>query len=1041
MKGTSPDRETVRECGGQQTGLAAESACLMAREAAETLAHRCARGVMAYPAVLFTTILVAPGAAQRLSSVAPCGLLLLIVAWRLAAMLPFDRRYTPNPGRWRRNLRAGVYCSAVVWVVFALQEMSASGSSWPTWMILVMTAGIASGATTSLSPDPPLMDRILALLLGPLLVWGLVQGGSSGHAIAIVVAVYLAFILAQARHNAQAFRQSTLDKQALREAGQHREALVNSIDGIVWEADPQSRRFTFVSEHAAIVLGYPVERWLTEPSFWKDHVHPGDRERAILYASSEAAAGRDYTVDYRMLAADGRAVWLRDIVSVGKEGADAVTLRGVMVDVTAQVHASEERNMLADALRTVREAVTVSDPEKRIVFVNDAFLGLYGYTRDEILSRNIRMVRSAKNPAELDAAIAEGTGRGGWQGELWNRRKDGSEFPISLSTSLVRDQFGRTIALVGVATDITQRKCVEDEWKRAKEAAETASRAKSEFLANLSHEIRTPMNGIIGMNQLLLETPLGQQQRRYAEVVRDSARFLLAVLNDVLDFSRIDAARIEMENVDFDLHAVTGGIGDLLGAQAQEKGLELLCGIDAGVPSQLRGDPGRLRQVLTNLVGNAVKFTEAGEVSLRVRLESAGPPAVLRFEVDDSGMGVPRAKQHLLFQPFSQVDASTTRRHGGTGLGLAIVRGLVETMGGQVGFEGGEGRGSCFWFTASFGLQEVAQRPPVSLAGRRVLVADRNAASRGLLARLLTDWGCRAELAADGETAIARLQASTGRFDAAIVDSGVTLGDGPLWVALCEGPHSQPTQAPPVVLLSSFKERLHAGDQQQGACAAITKPVKQSELGNCLASLLDPVPAPAQCAAPSGPGRPEPRARRGARLLVVEDNPTNREVAQGILEQLGYGAVEVVADGKQALEALARADFDLVLMDCEMPVMDGYEATRRIRRSSTPVRRHGVPIVAMTAYALAGDKARCLEAGMDDYIAKPVYPRILEGVLEKWLAANTPVTADSAPRPTTMPPAPRHEDVRYAAEAPVPPPLAGTAALAPAFDRENRDER
>ena len=349
------------------------------------------------------------------------------------------------------------------------------------------------------------------------------------------------------------------------------------------------------------ILGYPLDRWLAEPSFWEDHIHPEDRERAVLYSLSETEAGRDYTLEYRMLAANGGAVWLRDIVTVGKHGSAHVTRRGVMFDVTAHKKASGERNLLAHAMRTVSEAVSISDMEDRIVFVNDSFLEMYGYTRGEMLSGSIGLVRSAKTPPELAAAIEDGTRRGGWQGEVWNRRRDGGEFPISLSTFLVRDELGRPVAQVGVATDITQRMRAEGELRRAKEAAEAASRAKSDFLANMSHEIRTPMNGILGMNQLLLATSLDPRQRRYAEVVRDSADTLLRILDDILDLSKIEAGKLELERVDFDLHGVMESLMDLMAARAQEKGLELIYVVEPKVPTCLRGDPVRLRQVLTSI--------------------------------------------------------------------------------------------------------------------------------------------------------------------------------------------------------------------------------------------------------------------------------------------------------------------------------------------------------------------------------------------------------------------------------------------------------
>jgi PAS domain S-box-containing protein len=674
----------------------------VAREAAEALSRRSTLGVLVYPVLLTLAVAVSPGASSRLAVTTPCGLLLLLLAGeRMREAFSFGRLYAMSPARWRRRFRLEVYGCALAWVVFAVHEMSAGGAAWPTYMLLLMTAAISAGGTTSLCPDPSLAQRYLLILLGPLVLWGLARGGPEGIAIVIDVSVCLVFLEVQVQHNSQSFWRSLLDRQALREASRRREALVNSIDGIIWDAGPQRSRFTFVSGRAKSILGYPVSQWLTEPSFWADHIHPDDRERVMAHSSSEAAARGDYSIEYRMVAADGRAVWLRDIVSPERGASGCTTLCGVMVDVTAHKQASDERDLLAKALCAVGEAVTITDLEDRIVFANDSFVTLYGYTRDEILGRRINLVRSAKNLPETEAAIAEGTRQGGWQGEVWNRRKNGEEFPIFLSTTLVRNAFGRTVAQTGVARDITSRKREEAELRRAKEAAEAGNRAKCEFLANMRHELRTPMNGILGMDQLLLDSPLEPRQRRWAEVVRDSANSLLSVLNDILDLSSIETGRLELESVHFDPASVVREACDLLAVKARTKGLKLLSLIDPDVPASCYGDPGRLRQVLTSLVGNAVKFTETGEISIRVCGLPAGPPAILRFEVDDTGIGVPPDRQALLFEPFSQGDACASRRHGGIGLGLTLVHRLVEMMGGQVGYQSLESQGSRFWFTAA----------------------------------------------------------------------------------------------------------------------------------------------------------------------------------------------------------------------------------------------------------------------------------------------------------------------------------------------------
>ena len=1022
MNGAGPNFEEARRGrpGERQAPgrpvLVGEAGSPIAWETAETLARLCTLGAFSYPVILLTAVLVTTGAGRPPSFVVPCGLLQLLVAGaRLAAILPFEARYRLDPRRWRRNFRLGSYCSALVWVVFALEEMNANGSAWPTWMILLMTAGIAAGATTSLCPDPPLLNRFLPLLLGPLLFWGLVQGGSCGNAVAIATAVYLVFICAQARHNSEAFYQSAVDKQALREARRRREVLVDSIDGIVWEAEPRSRRFLFVSRRAEAILGHPTERWLGEPSFWQDHVHPDDRARAVSYANSETAAGRDFTMEYRMLAADGHVAWVRDIVSIGKEGSEVVVLRGVMFDVTAHKVAADQRSMLADALCTVREAVSISDAQNRILFVNDSFVDLYGYRREEVLSGDIHMVRSTRNPPELDATIAQGTNRGGWQGEVWNRRKDGSEFPISLSTSLVRDEFGHTIAHVGVATDITARKSVEDEWQRAREGAEAASRAKSEFLANMSHEIRTPMNGIVGMAGLLLDGELDPRQRKRAETVRDSAEALLGILNDILDLSKMEANKLKLADAPFDLRNLVEGVADLMAVKAQEKGVELLCLIEQDVPTQLCGDASRLRQVLVNLAGNAVKFTSRGEVSIRAKLADPSHPARIRFEVKDTGVGIPADKCHLLFQPFSQVDSSTSRRYRGTGLGLSIVRMLVDIMGGEVGFESEEGKGSHFWFTVPMERQSgVGPRHTLSLAGWRILVVDDHAASRGLIMELLTFWKASAEEVSGAPAALDLLRSVNGHaFDAVVVDLDTLGSRSHQFLALLRE-HPQTAGTPVVVMVPLSLVAEGERWRRLGFAGHVGKPVKQGELGTCLASILGYGPAPAR------PGEPkESRTDRGirARLLVVEDNRINQEVALGILENLGYRA-DVVADGYEALAALSRQDYDVVLMDCQLPGIDGYETSRRIRQLDTAVRNHDIPIIAATANAMTGDREKCLAAGMDGYVSKPLRPDALERAIEEWTGG-----------------------LRDGVEPAAPQPLAATVTTAAAFDRESFVER
>jgi PAS domain S-box-containing protein len=758
-----------------------------------------------------------------------------------------------------------------------------------------------------------------------------------------------------------------------------------------------------VSENFSVITGLPQRPGALRGTEWLNLVHPDDRMRVLTPRIERVPGGFAVSREYRICPADGSVRWVdeRTHQTLGPSG-EVSRRTGVMIDITSRKLAEQA---LRDAEARLERAVRGSSDghwewsrSDNAMWYAPRFRELLGYTQADLPVDPLAFVELV-HPEDRGRLVAvtraHFKSHAPYDVELRLRAHAGHYEWVRSRAVAERDANGRVLRLAGSMQVITDRKNAEVALIGATQQAEAANRAKSEFLANMSHEIRTPMNGVIGVTDLLLDTSLDRTQREYVEIIRGSGVALLSLINDILDFSKIEAGRMELELLDVNVRRTVAEIASALGLQAANKGVELIAHVHADVPEYVRGDPGRLRQILVNLIGNAIKFTAEGEVLVEVTLDATSASHhVLRFSVVDTGIGIAAERQGQLFRAFSQVDSSTTRHFGGSGLGLSIVKRLAELMNGEVGVTSEPGKGSTFWCTARFEPVEMSEaRPAPPHERRRVLVVDDNATSRRVLVAQLEAHGYHAEATGDPQEVVALLQqarADGSPFHAVLIDELMPRLGG-LQLA-GEIAARGDCGAPKLLLLSLIGTRHDSLTlQRRGFSACLTKPVRHSDLMESLSTVL----ASEAFLTTTRVDLSAYAATAGAgRVLLVEDNPVNQRVAQRNLEKVGLH-VEVAANGREAVEAWSSRRFDLILMDCQMPEMDGYDATREIRRHENGAAR--IPIVALTANALQGDRERCLAAGMDDYMAKPLEPEKLRACLSKHLQSISGTGSQSPP--------------------------------------------
>jgi len=802
-------------------------------------------------------------------------------------------------------------------------------------------------------------------------------------------------------------------EMALRASEEKYRGIIESIVDGYYETDLRGK-FTFVSDVIVRHLFYSRNELLSMSN--RNIQTREDAHKTYLAFTEVSKTGKQLdTLEFPATRKNGtRGIYEISVALMRNAEGKPIGYRGISRDVTARKQMETDLRASEEKYRGIIESIVDGyyeiDLKNRFTYINDVICSHLQYTREEIMRMTNRDWQTPEDARKMIRAFQSvlKTGKQIRALEYEAIRKDGTTGVYEVSVNLVTGPDGSPVGFRGISRDVTERKKKEEELRHSRQSlervnleleaairradkmakeAESANQAKSQFLANMSHEIRTPMNGVIGMIGLLLDTHLTEEQRKYAEIVRTSGESLLSLINNILDFSKIEARKMDLETLDFDLLDTLESAIEVFSLKAEEEGIELIHMVDPAVPALLRGDSSRLRQILVNLVGNGVKYTHSGAVFTQVSLMTSDDLKVkLFFSIMDTGIGIARDKIASLFSPFVQADGSVTRKYGGTGLGLAISKQLVELMGGEIGCDSDVGKGSTFWFTATFEKQALDIRPQLPPAS--VLVVDSNYMGRAMLSALLKRWGCQSVEAVSLESALKHLRKADliGQPISTVLIDGrmLTHADYQTLHAISRDPVCANLK---IVLISSLKESRETQQlAKQTSGAYLIKPVRQSELFDMLTYALSSEGAISSWHEQpllSHAGQENQPVARQMRILVAEDNPTNQAVTSSILKKLGYKC-DIVANGREAVTAMTSIAYDLILMDCQMPEMDGYTATITIRHQQD-ILVPDVPIIAMTADVQESTKKYCLEVGMDDYISKPVGPKDLAAMLEKWL--------------------------------------------------------